>query len=611
MANPVNFNGYRIAPSFLSGDVLDRFAAAGLNPADYTAPQIGEREEQRALDEIRQQEQDLLRQAEEKAMRPTGYLGFSKAGINAVNPESLAFRQARLDERRLIDSDLVRQARAQSEEENQLANIEAMERQFGIGSSPAAQDVEQEQAMPADVSLASLPSSQEPVVETQKAILTNDMAQEATADDLTNLNRPARARATGDSALDRISADLETGYTRFENQLRQLQEERREEREKLLELREKEMARLNEVQSEDPTAGKSMQTKILSAIAIGLGRLGSTLAGQERNGALEIINEDFRRQQQKQLNKIKAQKGRVADVDNQLARLIEFTGDEQQGLILQQGLWKQRLGDRFKIEAEKARRQEVRDAAMLNAQKMYMDAQESFARIDEMKTKAQKNRWDIFKESQEIGDTSVPEDIRERMVPGMGIARSPELSNKIIEETSAATKAKALLTQLREKTGGFKRFNLIDRAEAESLMAQLTGLLRVPIVGPGAFTDSERAFIADKIIGNTNALLQLNDVTRARMDALEASLDRSINETARAYGVEPFQNEAQRAYNDRLTRQWSESAVGQSDQQPNQQDEFRSKQRQLQSVIENPFATPAEKALARDNLNKMRTLGFQ
>lgn len=67
------------------------------------------------------------------------------------------------------------------------------------------------------------------------------------------------------------------------------------------------------------------------------------------------------------------------------------------------------------------------------------------------------------------------------------------------------------------------------RKEANTIKALLTGALRVPIVGPGAFTDPERKLI-DSVIPDPTAIFSIDANTKASLITLRNRIkdDRDI-----------------------------------------------------------------------------------
>jgi hypothetical protein len=131
------------------------------------------------------------------------------------------------------------------------------------------------------------------------------------------------------------------------------------------------------------------------------------------------------------------------------------------------------------------------------------------------------------------------EKTRERFVPGLGLAASKEDATKLKEQGATTYSALGNINALKKYIG--KPFNSISpqaRAEIQSEIGTLVGAMRVPIVGPGAFTDSEREFVKD-LIGDPSKLFSLDSTTKAKLAKLESILLRSRNVTAKAYGLDP------------------------------------------------------------------------
>lgn len=65
----------------------------------------------------------------------------------------------------------------------------------------------------------------------------------------------------------------------------------------------------------------------------------------------------------------------------------------------------------------------------------------------------------------------------------------------------------------------FSKLSLEDRAAVQSKISALVGALRIPIVGPGPMTDTERKFIVS-IIGDPNKFLTLPSVEREKLTSM-------------------------------------------------------------------------------------------
>jgi hypothetical protein len=64
----------------------------------------------------------------------------------------------------------------------------------------------------------------------------------------------------------------------------------------------------------------------------------------------------------------------------------------------------------------------------------------------------------------------------------------------------------------------------------------LQGLLRTPILGPGAVSDSERALLQD-IVANPTAIFSMSSRNEARLNELMKTIDRGVASKAKGFGL--------------------------------------------------------------------------
>lgn len=131
------------------------------------------------------------------------------------------------------------------------------------------------------------------------------------------------------------------------------------------------------------------------------------------------------------------------------------------------------------------------------------------------------------------------DEVQARTIPGLGIAPSAETAKEMRSLQSAYDQVNTGVTRLLEilDTPG-KRTNLDLRAEANTITGMLTGALRVPITGPGAFSDSERAMI-EKIVQNPTSLWGLDSTKRKALETLRSRIKGSRDSFAKSIGLQP------------------------------------------------------------------------
>lgn len=82
------------------------------------------------------------------------------------------------------------------------------------------------------------------------------------------------------------------------------------------------------------------------------------------------------------------------------------------------------------------------------------------------------------------------------------------------------------LMQLRGKIGSadFSKLSLQDRAEVQTKLSSLVGALRLPIVGPGPMTETERKFIISTI-GDPNKIFTLPSIEVAKLNSMIGTIE--------------------------------------------------------------------------------------
>lgn len=130
-------------------------------------------------------------------------------------------------------------------------------------------------------------------------------------------------------------------------------------------------------------------------------------------------------------------------------------------------------------------------------------------------------------------------ELRERFVPGVGLATTNEGAKGVREMQATTTTAKDAINRLKKlvgKTGKSLSPNL--RVEADSLRNILVGALRVPITGPGAMSEGEREIMLNTIPGVAN-FMSLDSNSMKRLSILETQLNNSYNNMLSANGLTP------------------------------------------------------------------------
>lgn len=137
-------------------------------------------------------------------------------------------------------------------------------------------------------------------------------------------------------------------------------------------------------------------------------------------------------------------------------------------------------------------------------------------------------------------DPEKAKDLKERGIPGVGIANTGKDASAVKEIKVAVDSAKEGLNELLKlsnKSG--KSLSLDDRAKAEVIQQSLVGLLRLPLTGPGAMNEGERKMLENMIANPTN-VFSMDSSSKVRLKTLMKRLDSNLKAQAKNAGVEGY-----------------------------------------------------------------------
>lgn len=134
-------------------------------------------------------------------------------------------------------------------------------------------------------------------------------------------------------------------------------------------------------------------------------------------------------------------------------------------------------------------------------------------------------------------DPEAAKDMRQRFIPGLGLANDLEGAKGLREMQTTVKTVKSSINRLREiiSTSG-KSMSPDARAEADTLRGLLIGRLRVPITGPGAMSEGERQLL-EKMIPDATGMMSLDSRSKTRLDALDKSVQTNYRNMAIANGL--------------------------------------------------------------------------
>lgn len=243
-------------------------------------------------------------------------------------------------------------------------------------------------------------------------------------------------------------------------------------------------------------------------------------------------------------------------IDNDIKAQTENKNSKIEALKGQKSLYNELLAQHKDVFATKSALKAMQYQALqvklnaLGSQTKNADFQLKLAGLNnEIEANKQKAINDFVERTQKLQTTNINanttldqitnKDDRERFVPGLGLAAGKEDATKLKEQGATTYAALGNIKALKSYMDKpFKSLNPSQRAEIQSEIGTLVGAMRVPIVGPGAFTDSERNFVKD-LIGDPSQIMTLDSTTKAKLAKLEQILLRSRNATAKAYGLNP------------------------------------------------------------------------
>ena len=290
----------------------------------------------------------------------------------------------------------------------------------------------------------------------------------------------------------------------------------------------------------DPYASKSTGNKILAAISLGLGAFGAALTGGE-NTAMKIINSAIDRDIEIQKADINKKGDAVQNSRNLLADLTKKFGDERVAEAMTRRLLLESALRQNNITAAKFQGPLIQANSQKNKTMLEQAIQEQDLKISQLGTNVLDKQLDIAKKQKELSD--VPEldkDLRDRIVPGVGVAISSQ-GLKEVKESFADTDASIKLID-RIIDEGSKFGSSIDpktSGRINTLLTQLIGKLRIPFTGPGILTEPEKKDIRNAI-GDPSKILSIKSLELGKLSLVKDTLRDALDSKKKAFGIEAF-----------------------------------------------------------------------
>ena len=188
-------------------------------------------------------------------------------------------------------------------------------------------------------------------------------------------------------------------------------------------------------------------------------------------------------------------------------------------------------------EGDSSIRQETADETNQRFSSALADLVQKYPKAGKLAFDMVFNRKDARTPSDRLAVQKYQDEYQARTIPGIGtapsIATATELRGLQTAYEQVDTGVERLL-EILEKD--FKSFSPELRAEANVITGLLTGALRVPITGPGAFSESEKA-LSDGIVANPTRIFSMDDKTKKSLQTLRTRIKESRDSYAKSIGI--------------------------------------------------------------------------
>lgn len=286
-------------------------------------------------------------------------------------------------------------------------------------------------------------------------------------------------------------------------------------------------------------ANKSTGQKIAAVIGVTLAGIGAGMRGGENQVAKMMDNwmNDEMEAQKTQLQKLK-------DVNSAkqtlLGKMLQQFGDERQAEAAAKTAMLSRAEMQLKETAAKFRAPEIQakaQQALGELQVLKNSTMQQFEQASQAKQVLLKGGAQL---PAGLDIEQLPADQRERYVPGLGLATTKEGAKEMREFKGTVDTINSGVNQLlafTNKSGD--SFNPAERQRAKTIASMLVGQLRLPIVGPGAFTEREMELL-QSIVANPTKIASLDAVSRASLETISQRMNGQLSDKARANGLKPI-----------------------------------------------------------------------
>jgi hypothetical protein len=292
----------------------------------------------------------------------------------------------------------------------------------------------------------------------------------------------------------------------------------------------------------------SMQTgqRIATALALALGGFGAGMTGGP-NEVLNFINKQID-------NDIEAQKQDLGKKETLFsANLKRFNNLQEATDMTRLMIQAKGVADMNRIAAKaagpmaQAKAQQLQAAMIQQALPtiQQMALRQATQTLEQGAAKDPGVYPELIKAYENI-DPKKAQDLRQRYVPGVGMAFTPKDASDIKDMSSTIQGAQAGIKDLLQIAGTpGKSLSLTERARAQEIRQSLIGALRLPITGPGAMNEGERRLL-ESMIPDPAAIFSLDINNKTRLEELSNQLDSKLERliSARGLGKATAQTEA-------------------------------------------------------------------
>lgn len=277
--------------------------------------------------------------------------------------------------------------------------------------------------------------------------------------------------------------------------------------------------------------------KVLAGISLALGALGSGNTG--KNGAVEIIQNAINQDIDAQKSNIKLQaEGKLQNynvANNVYAQMLKKYQNEDMAeaatrLLRTQQVQMQMNAVASDYQGTQVKKQQELANAALDQSMLQLKTQ--FAQAAQQQAMFKSMGMD----PQTAAVSAMPKEIQERFVPGYGFASNANNAQEFQKKRAESEPAISGLERVLDASKNFNRLDMTKRTQISTELAALIGQLRVPLTGPGAFTEKEYDRVASTI-GNPTAFAALPSWERLKIQTVLNKFKSDLDNSASQYGL--------------------------------------------------------------------------